>query len=508
MTKIRSIMLLLAALAISVAMPLRASAEDITISNAGGLRSFRDEVNAGDDFAGKTVFLAADIDLAGEDWVPIGTDETPFAGKFNGGNHTISGLNITTEVMRDLTVSDMKGKGGGLFLNVEGENAQIANLTVKGSIDGAPSGNVLAAGGIAARLGPGAVIYRCLNKATVTLGSTGTELGPYAYAGGVAGYSEGHVIYCVNEGTVTARAKAVFVMAGGIAGSQHGGGILFSDNDALVAVQEEGNDRRSYAGGIAGSVESSSVSCVRNQQAVSSYTLAGGITAFAMDSVLRDAVNTAPVNCEGQDGSDATAGGITAQLYNGSAAVNCYNTGKVQISGSSYYSYAGGIAGWSNAGFYSSNKIYNCTNTGAISGSASSSARTGGIVGELDKTELYSSVSSGSVSAVPSSEIGGIAGYANPRAVVRDSAYSGELPPVGSGARNAENVRQLTQEQISGLVVTSFPSLDPVIAVVKSGETKQISLKLRSHPGAPADEGSYYALDEVYTEPARRDKRR
>ena len=49
----------------------------------------------------------------------------------------------------------------------------------------------------------------------------------------------------------------------------------------------------------------------------------------------------------------------------------------------------------------------------------------------LDKTELYSSVSSGSVSAVPSSEIGGIAGYANPRAVVRDSAYSGELPPVG-----------------------------------------------------------------------------
>ena len=138
MTKIRSIMLLLAALAISVAMPLRASAEDITILNAGELRSFRDEVNAGDDFAEKTVILAADVDLAGEPWIPIGTDETPFAGKFNGGNHTISGLRITTEVMRDLTVSDMKGKGGGLFLNVEGENAQIANLTVKGSIDGAP----------------------------------------------------------------------------------------------------------------------------------------------------------------------------------------------------------------------------------------------------------------------------------------------------------------------------------------------------------------------------------
>ena len=47
-------MLLLAALAISVAMPLRAYAVDLTISDADGLRSFRDEVNAGDDFAGKT----------------------------------------------------------------------------------------------------------------------------------------------------------------------------------------------------------------------------------------------------------------------------------------------------------------------------------------------------------------------------------------------------------------------------------------------------------------------
>ena len=45
MTKIRSIMLLLAALAISVAMPLRAYAEDITISNAVVLRSFRDAVS-------------------------------------------------------------------------------------------------------------------------------------------------------------------------------------------------------------------------------------------------------------------------------------------------------------------------------------------------------------------------------------------------------------------------------------------------------------------------------
>ena len=110
MTKIRSIMLLLAALAISVAMPLRAYAVDLTISDADGLRSFRDSVNSGNDFAGKTIILAADIDLAGEDWVPIGTDETPFAGKFNGGNHTISGLNMTDENAQSLTLAGATGK--------------------------------------------------------------------------------------------------------------------------------------------------------------------------------------------------------------------------------------------------------------------------------------------------------------------------------------------------------------------------------------------------------------
>ena len=502
MTKIRSFIFILAAVMMSAALPACACAEDLIISNLTELLDFRKAVNdEGKSFAGETVVLSGDITLSGE-WTPIGTDEHPFSGKFNGGNHTISGLNVTTGTMQDLTVAGVKGKGGGLFLNVEGENAQIANLTVKGSIDGAPSGNVLAAGGIAARLGPGAVIYRCLNKATVTLGSTGTELGPYAYAGGVAGYSEGHVIYCVNEGAVTARAKAVFVMAGGIAGSQHGGGILFSDNDALVAVQEEGNDRRAYAGGIAGSVESSSVSCVRNQQAVSSYTLAGGITAFAMDSVLRDAVNTAPVNCDGQDGSDATAGGITGQLYNGSAAVNCYNTGSVTADGSPWYSYAGGIAGWSGAGFYSSNKIYNCTNTGAVSGTASSSARTGGLVGELNKTELYASVNTGGVSAVPSSALGGVAGYKYPTSDIHDVAYYGDVPPVGVGDRNASDVQALTKTEVESFIVTAFPSLSPVIARVQTGKNTPVNVSLHSHPGEVGEsKANYYTISGVYVEP-------
>ena len=484
-------------------LPVCAWADDYVITDKAGLITFREAVNEGDDFAGTTVVLSADIvDLDGEAWIPIGTDEHPFAGKFNGGNHKIENLNVTTTEMRDLTVAGVKGKGGGLFLNVSGEGAQIANLTVTGTVNGNPSGTALAAGGITARLGPGAVIYRCLNKVAVTLGgTTSSERDSYTYAGGVAGYSEGHIIYCVNEGAVTASAETAYSMAGGIAGSQHGGSILFSDNDAVVTSEDTGDYRRAYAGGIAGSAESASISCVRNQQPVSSYTLAGGITGFAMDSVLRDAVNVAAVTCTGQKDADATAGGITAQLYNGSAAVNCYNTGSVTADGSPWYSYAGGIAGWSGAGFYSSNKIYNCTNSGAVSGTASSSARAGGLVGELNKTELYSSVNTGGVSAVPSSALGGVAGYKYPTSDIHDVAYSGDVPPVGVGDRNASDAQALTKTEVESFIVTAFPSLTPVIARVQTEKDTPVSVSLHPHPGTVSNEQDYYSISSVYVEP-------
>lgn len=505
MKKILSFIFALAALTAAVAAPACAWNADDPIASIDDLRSFRDAVNAGESFAGKTVLLAADIDLGGERWIPIGTDETPFAGKFNGGNHKIENMTVTTDEMRGLTVAGVKGKGGGLFLNVEGEGAQIANLTVTGAVDCAPADGMAAAGGVAARLGPGAVIYRCLNKTTVTLGGGNGEYDTYSYAGGLAGHSEGNLIYCVNEGAVTSEALHSDVIAGGLAGAQLGGVILFSDNDAEVAIPHiaDGGYRMAYAGGIAGTMRSASVSCVRNQRSVScdmSYVYAGGITAHAMDTVLRDAVNAADVRCSVQRDLTAMAGGIAAQLYSGSSAVNCYNTGGVTVTGSASYAYAGGIAGWSGA-LRSSNKIYNCTNSGAISAEAISSARVGGLAGELNKTELYASVSTGAVSA-GRFVAGGVAGYKYPEADIHDVAYVGDFPPVAFGDRNSADAQSLTEEEISGFVVTAFPSLSPVIAAVRQGDEKTVEVKLHAHPGRPADESEYYALSEVYVEPA------
>lgn len=101
------------------------------IRNEGDLAAFRDKVNGNVTFAGCTVTLAANLDLAGVAWIPIGEGNAGgssknggfFAGTFEGGDHLIA----------NLSVSESKAdEGAGLFGWVRG--ATIRNLRVSGSI--------------------------------------------------------------------------------------------------------------------------------------------------------------------------------------------------------------------------------------------------------------------------------------------------------------------------------------------------------------------------------------
>ena len=65
------------------------------IKTAEELAAFAYAVNSGKNcFKDETVILGADIDLAGDIWVPIGTYEYAFEGTFDGKGHTISNLYI------------------------------------------------------------------------------------------------------------------------------------------------------------------------------------------------------------------------------------------------------------------------------------------------------------------------------------------------------------------------------------------------------------------------------
>ena len=74
----------------------RGSSNIYYINDLAGLKAFRDEVNAGNSFAGKTIALTKDIDLSNEEWKPIGYDEY-FEGNFDGKGNTISNLKVNID---------------------------------------------------------------------------------------------------------------------------------------------------------------------------------------------------------------------------------------------------------------------------------------------------------------------------------------------------------------------------------------------------------------------------
>ena len=73
------------------------------IYNIDDLVRFRDSVNAGNDYVGKTVYVMADIDMSpacseesGVSWTPIGSTGTYFAGTFDGNYHKLDNIYINT----------------------------------------------------------------------------------------------------------------------------------------------------------------------------------------------------------------------------------------------------------------------------------------------------------------------------------------------------------------------------------------------------------------------------
>lgn len=101
------------------------------INNVAGMIEFAESVNAGTNYSGKTVYLNADIDLAGVEWTPIGNVQTKaFRGTFDGQGNTIS----------NLTVSGANGVGlfGYIDWNEtvglsEIKNVNISNAVVSGN---------------------------------------------------------------------------------------------------------------------------------------------------------------------------------------------------------------------------------------------------------------------------------------------------------------------------------------------------------------------------------------
>lgn len=216
---------------------------DITeISTLAELEAFRDSVNNGNTYAGKTVTLKKDIELSSKygeyknSWIPIGNSNTPapdaqpiFAGTFDGGGHSISNVYIACEsetAFGDAIVG-LFGVNSGTIkrLSVEGDYTNL-NGWCTGGIAGISFGNIDQCcfignvnsqnhtGGIVGGNCRSGTITDCYNTATIHAANCG---------GGIAGTNDGGTITrCYNLGKVANNFEGLDSQLGSICvGSIH-----------------------------------------------------------------------------------------------------------------------------------------------------------------------------------------------------------------------------------------------------------------------------------------------
>ena len=244
-----------------------------TVTSAEGLKAVADIANNGN--LGINITLTENINLTDMDWTPIGIDYNhQYTGTFDGGDHTITGLTVTTSdqyaglfgylsgTVKDVTLKDVKiesDNGVGYAGGVAGWSfgGKIENCSVSGSVSGSGmNGN---AGGVVGSQYKGS-ITGCSSSATVNAGST---------AGGVAGATNNGATLtaCYATGSVSVENNATnAAYAGGVVGNNGG----FSTLQACYAWGSVTGSGSVYVGGVTGSNDASTLqACYHAKGAVS-----------------------------------------------------------------------------------------------------------------------------------------------------------------------------------------------------------------------------------------------
>ena len=217
--------------------PALTAEEDYYIRNADDLRAFRNAVNNGNTFAGRTVYLCADIDLDGENWTPIGNN-TAFAGTFKGQSHIVSGIAVNSGVS-----ADPQG-----FFGVVAKEGTVEDLAVCGSIASESSFT----GGIVGLLN--GKLQRCSFSGEI-------DVPRGVGVGGLAGQvsNTGSITDCRHSGPVNGG-----LLVGGVAGVSSGSirTSCHADGAITTAIHEGDGGFNGVTGGVAGGVSGKGVEVI------------------------------------------------------------------------------------------------------------------------------------------------------------------------------------------------------------------------------------------------------
>lgn len=239
------------------------------VTGRTGLSNFAALINAGDDFAGKTVTLTEDVDLTGLEWTPIANGSRSgaiakgqtFKGTFDGNGMTVKNMTITTTPSADHAIGLVGVVDGGtirnlnLIVDIQAES-ELAGAAAGMLLNGATVSGVEVRGRMAVKNG-GGIVGRAIRSATLTdcrnyaeisgtVANVGGIIGAAYYTaknkkiviegcenhgavssttgvvGGIVGLSAAEIRNCTNDQPITGKGTSV----GGIVGEQQNAGLV------------------------------------------------------------------------------------------------------------------------------------------------------------------------------------------------------------------------------------------------------------------------------------------
>lgn len=225
---------------------------NMEIWNKADMEKFRDLVNEGKSFIGRTVNVMDDIDLQGNSnnmWTPIGLEEAKvFKGTFEGNKHKISNLYYSGSQYKHL---GLFGGNFGTIQNIIMEGVSVYNTycsdadSYTGAIAGANLGTITNCG-----VNSGTIsAYHSANKGTEANWNDTS-------VGGVAGLlTKGRISTCYNKATINGQSikqNLNYTNAGGIVGlvwPESGNSII---ENCYNTGSIKGTGLNGYVGGIVG----------------------------------------------------------------------------------------------------------------------------------------------------------------------------------------------------------------------------------------------------------------
>lgn len=333
-----------------------AEQDEYTISSSEQMAGLSELVSSGINFSNKTIFLNKDVDLRQYIWCPIGTEQSPFSGIFDGNGYSVSisrisagiygGLfgNINSATIKNVKVSTEEELQSlttiGAIAAVADMTSSIENCTHTGRL--CSKGAIVSGGIVGISNG---IIKSCCNQGNIINDGLGGDI-----VGGIVGVNTGSIINSYNESSVSGTG-----ITGGILGQSketyskvkiigcHNIGTISSSN----INSKEG---KAISGGLAGIICNMDILRCYNDGSVISYCYKNG--EYDTES------------CAYSGGLVGIGYGNIQNSYNiGNVASRCLvetNDNSIGLS----YVYSGGLIGYNNGNILS--KFSYCYNAGLI----------------------------------------------------------------------------------------------------------------------------------------------